>query len=265
MQHEPRFAEAVQDPRSTTKRLCKVLENVGFAMTTGRIIISNRPKWISISMIETVSTRLPSASNTLESFHGHGNEQTPRWNDFMPLIVRVAAMMIRKTLAFRTAFEDMFGLMVRKTQKYAKFTDPNILAIKSAHYGTTPGHCRCGETCHKSAMSRNSCPCGHQYSIGAEKLHVQTSSWTWESRRQRQPSFSNLWTGPMGILPQTKSVCDCKIMLSDGSGIFRILRKQRRSRHLFGNIFRPRMVFALGLLVSVFGLINEEISHFHSK
>jgi hypothetical protein len=169
-QYEPRFAEALRDPGSArAKRLGKVLQTVGLAMSADGIVVSEQSKWASISMMERVSTRLPSTSNALESFHGHGNAQTPRRNDFLPSMVRVSAMMIRKTLSFRAALENSFRLVMRKARRRAKLMDPAILASEAAQYATSREHCDGGETSQLSAMYRMSCPCRHQYSIGAEK------------------------------------------------------------------------------------------------
>jgi hypothetical protein len=64
-------------------------------------------------MIQRLTARFPSTSNALESFHGHGNEQTPRRNEFVPVMVRAAEMIIRKTLSLPTALVDGFGTAVR--------------------------------------------------------------------------------------------------------------------------------------------------------
>jgi hypothetical protein len=38
--------------------------------------------------------QITKATNALESSYGHGNEETPRRNDFFPSVARVATVMI---------------------------------------------------------------------------------------------------------------------------------------------------------------------------
>jgi hypothetical protein len=263
MQYEPRFAEVLLDPKSArAKRRAKVLQKVGLAITNGRIVISNEPRWTSISMIERVSTRLPSTTNALESFHGHGNEQTPRRNDFLPSILRVATMMTGKTLGFRAALEDTFALMIRKARRRARAIDPMILGREAEHYGTTPGHCRCGETCHSSAIYGISCPCSHQYWIGVEKprlpdinleLGISATALTVDLKRLDRADV-NLPSDEDRARWQEHAVRQIKN--------FSHSTKTTEIRAYVQEHFQVGNGFALGLPVSVFGLISEGISHF---
>jgi hypothetical protein len=124
-----RFAEALLSPQSPVARwMLKILDKVRFYFHMGRITIQNSQKWRSVSMMERVAVKLPSTSNGFESFHGHGNEATPRRNEFIPSLARIASMMIRKTLSFRPAFEDNFGVMIRIARRRAKHNGPALLA-----------------------------------------------------------------------------------------------------------------------------------------
>ena len=262
-QYEPRFAKALQDPGSAiARRLCKVLESVGLVMGAEGIVVSDQSKWASISMIERVSPRLPSTSNALESFHGHGNGQTPRRNDFLPSVIRVAAMMIRKTVSFRAALEHSFRLMVRKARRRAKLMDPMILASESAHYATTREHCGCGETCQFSAMYRMSCPCSHQYSIGAEKPRLP------EVELDLGVAESTLVLH-LDALERTEGApfSDEQRMSWEDHAVRQIKRfshsrKTREIRAFVQENFEVGTSFALGLPVSLFGVISEGISQF---
>lgn len=258
-QYEPRFAEALLDQRSArAKRLCKVLEKVGLAMTSGRIVISNEPRWTSISMIARVPTRLPSTTNALESFHGHGNEQTPRRNDFL----RVATMMTGKTFAFRSALEETFGLMMRKVRRRAKATDPTILGREVEQYGTTPGHCRCGETCHSSAISGISCPCSHQYWIGVEKPRVPDINLELGISATALTLVLEHLDRADGDLPSDEDLARWQEHAVRQIKNFSHSRKTTEIRVYVQEHFQVGNGFALGLPVSVFGLISEGISHF---
>jgi hypothetical protein len=159
-------------------RLGKTLAKIGLAVDRGAMIISNQAIWRSISIMELVYFRLPSITNALEFFHGHGNEETPGRSDFIHPVVRVATMMIRKTLSFETTLHDSFRVMICTARRRAKFTDAAIFASEVQHYHTTPEHCDCGETCHLSEMYRTSSRCSHQYFIGDPKpgrpdLHLE--------------------------------------------------------------------------------------------
>jgi hypothetical protein len=170
---EIRFAEALLPPHSpVARRLLKMLGKIGLSFDMGRITIQDNQKWRSVSMMERVAVKLPSTSNRLESFHGHGNEATPRRNEFIPSLARIASMMIRKMLSFRTALEDNFGVMIRIARGRAKHSDPALLASERSQYGTPLQYCRCGETCYLSALYRITCPCSHQYSLGAANPDV---------------------------------------------------------------------------------------------
>jgi hypothetical protein len=131
-------------------------------------------------MMERVQFRLPSIINALESFHSHGNKETPRCNDFILSVVLVATMMTRKTLSFETALQDSFRVLIRTARRRAKFTGTAILASEAQQHHTTLEHCGCAETCHLSEMYRTPSPCSHQYFIRAPKprrpdLHIELS------------------------------------------------------------------------------------------
>jgi hypothetical protein len=88
--YEIRFAEALLSPQSPVARqLLKMLGKVGLSFDMSRTPIQDSQKWRSVSMMERVAVKLPSTSNGLESFHGHGNETTPRRNEFIPSLACV--------------------------------------------------------------------------------------------------------------------------------------------------------------------------------
>jgi hypothetical protein len=89
-EYAARFAKSLQDPASPRAvRLGKTLAKIGLVVDGGAIVISNQARWPSISMMGRVQFRLSSTINVLESFHGHGNEETPRRNDFIPSMARI--------------------------------------------------------------------------------------------------------------------------------------------------------------------------------
>jgi hypothetical protein len=88
-EYAPRFAEVLQDPASPTAvRLGKTLAKIGLAVDGGAIVVIEQAIWRSISIMERIQFRLRSITNAVESFHGHGNEETPHRNDFIPSVVR---------------------------------------------------------------------------------------------------------------------------------------------------------------------------------
>jgi hypothetical protein len=162
-EHEPRFLQALEagSESPVAKRLRKLLANVRLGLISGHVAVVDGVKWRALSMIERLTARLPSTSNALESFQGHGNEQTPRRNEFVPAMVRVAEMMIRKTLSFPTALAHGFGRAVRLSRRRAKYGGPAVLESERVQYGTTLDYCGCAQTCHLAAMYRTACPCSH--------------------------------------------------------------------------------------------------------
>jgi hypothetical protein len=142
-------------------RLVKVLGNVRLSFEEDCIIVQDGSKWRPVSTMGLVPVRLPITSNSLKSFHGHGNKATPRCNKCIPSLIRVAPMMIRKTLSFRTALKDNYGVIIRVASCRTRHADVQVLADERIQYHTTLDHCDCGETCHLSAMYRTSCLCSH--------------------------------------------------------------------------------------------------------
>jgi hypothetical protein len=65
-------------------------------------------------MMERVTFKLPSTLNALEFFDGSGNRETSRRNEFIPSLMHVAVIMIRKRLSFDNVMQDSFGVMINK-------------------------------------------------------------------------------------------------------------------------------------------------------
>jgi hypothetical protein len=266
-EYEPRFLQALEAGFESpgTKRLLKLLANVGLRLTFGHIAIVDDVKWRAVSMIERITARLPSTSNALESFHGHGNEQTPRRNEFVPAIIRVADMMIRKTLSFPTALADSFGRVVRLSRRREKYGDPPVLESESVQYGTTLDYCGCGETCHLAAMYRTACPCSHQYRMKADKppfpdtrldLSAPTSSLTIELEQE-----SRVAAVPFSLEQDAKwrnyAVKEIKR--------FSFSRKTAEIVAYVDLHFQVGNAFVLGRPVLLFGLISDGIAQFTAK
>jgi hypothetical protein len=163
-EYEPRFAHALEDPTSPRpERLLKLLNNIGLWLSSGSIRVVDSAKWGAVSQMQRVAVSLPSTSNAWEVFHGHGKEQTPRRNDFIPGLIRAGRMMLAKALSFETSLEDNFRRSIRLAQRRAESTEQSILDSEILLYATRLDHCECGETGHLAAMYRTVCPCSHQY------------------------------------------------------------------------------------------------------
>jgi hypothetical protein len=154
---------------SDARLLARTLAKVGLEFVSGEIRRIDPARWESVSMMTRVMHRLPSTSNALESAHGHANEATPRRNEFLASIQRVAAMMIRKTLSFRQAYKHNFRATVFRARRRAELVDGGLMRMEIAQYRTTLDGCDCGETVHLSRMYRTQCPCSHQFALGATK------------------------------------------------------------------------------------------------
>jgi hypothetical protein len=64
----------------------------GLAFNDEEIYISDAVRWAEVSMFTRVEERIPPTTNSLESLHGHLNEQTPRNNAFWASMCRLASM-----------------------------------------------------------------------------------------------------------------------------------------------------------------------------
>jgi hypothetical protein len=266
-EYQTRFSSALDiGPTSPeARRLRKLLGKVGLNVAAGRIIVVNHNKWRSISMMERVVVSLPSTSNALESFHGHGNEQTPRRNEFIPAVIRIGEMMRQKTLSFAISLEQGFKRSVRLARRRAKSTDATILDAEIGQYGTTLDHCACGETCHLAAMYRTDCPCSHQYRLGAAKpalpsirlgLDEPSSSLVIElqvvDRAETVPgSFEQVAKWQAHAVKQIRRFSSSK--------------KAAEIKQYVETHFEIGNGFVLGRPVSLFGLISDGIAHFTGK
>jgi hypothetical protein len=259
--YQRHFAEALvsrHSPKAT--RLVKVLGNMGLSFEEGRIVSQDGSKWRAVSMMERVPVRLPSTSNGRESLHGHGNEATPRRNEFIASLIRVASMMIRKTLSFQTALEDNFGVMTRVGSRRTKHPDPQVLASERIQYCTTLDHCDCGETCHLSAMYRTACPYSHQYSLGAAKPVVPDLDLDLD---EDVPDL-NLVIHPLEC-PEVIAPSNPAKLQAQAVRQIKWFSHSRKTMEIEASVQNHFVIgdeFALGRPISVFRLIGSRIGHF---
>jgi hypothetical protein len=216
-------------------------------------------------MMERVAVSLPSTSNALESFHGHGNKRTPRGNDFIPALIRVGQMMRTKTLSFATSLEDGFRRCIRLARRRAKTSEERILDDEILLYATRPDRCDCGETCHLAAMYRTACPCSHQYRLGAAKPAVPGTRLDLGEPAGRLTVDIRLVCRAERGPASSEQVAKWQAHAVKQIKRFSYSRKTAEIKEYVERHFEIRNGFALGRPVSLFGLVSDGIALFAGK
>jgi hypothetical protein len=168
--------------------------------------------------------------------------------------------MIRKTLSFRTALEDNFGVMIRVASRRTKHTDSQVLASDRIQYRTALDHCDCGKTCHLSAMYRTACPCGHQYSLGAEKPVVPDLDLDLDEDAPDLNLLIHPLERPKVVAPSNPAKLQAQAVRQTKR--FSQCRKAMEIEAYVQNHFVIGDEFALGRPISVFRLSSDGIAHF---
>lgn len=73
--------------QSDINALEETLNYVGLSFQNKEIDFLNLDRWAEVSMIERSYKNMPSTTNSIESTHGHLNENTPRRNCFFHLFI----------------------------------------------------------------------------------------------------------------------------------------------------------------------------------
>jgi hypothetical protein len=166
---------------STT--LSKTLKKIGLCWLNQKIEILDEHRWSQVSMLRRIQTRLPSTTNSLESFHGHQNQNTPRKNHFYKALFRLSEILDKKMMNFSNEILQGFRCAVHRSRRRHKTMQVSCLYQECEYYGTDLHQCNCGETKIYSAMYRADIPCSHRFELGADKpqlpeyqLHIEKQS-----------------------------------------------------------------------------------------
>lgn len=126
---------------SERKTLNKTLDKIGLKIQDDIIIINKAHRWEEVFMIERIRTQIPSTTNSLESSHGHLNEQIPLRNEFFYSIYRIAMMMIRKTNSYEFCVKGNFCSCNRTFKRRMKQINHNQMAAEINFYHSTNNKC----------------------------------------------------------------------------------------------------------------------------
>lgn len=129
------------------------------------IQFNEKDKWDKISMLNRIKYRMPSTTNSLESYHGHLNKATPRKNTFLGSIFRIACNLNKHNKNYGKRIRHNFNRAIQNTKQELNKTDPFRLNKEKTFYKTTKEHCQCSSNKLISSQLDFNIPCMHQLSI----------------------------------------------------------------------------------------------------
>lgn len=92
------------------EELLNALENVGLTFSD-RIEISNPERWKQVSLFERISFAIPSTTNSLESSHGHINENVKRRHNFFHAIQKLIKWSDLKISSFKKLLKKILNTL----------------------------------------------------------------------------------------------------------------------------------------------------------
>jgi hypothetical protein len=202
---------------------------------------------------------MPTKTNSLESTQGHLNAKTPRRNPLWQSLFRISLAMQTKSKSLWSCVQNNFANEVRELFTRSMKLDRTLMQQEVDWYQTTSISCNCGETIHLSSMYRVTMPCSHQYFLRVVKpslpqiFNVSFMD-TWYScildivKHERESSEAT--QKPIDYI---KNLMTCNIKRFSGS------KKKDDIRRYVEENFVMDIEFALGLPISVLGLISEGI------
>jgi hypothetical protein len=261
--YEPLFASVEE---SNLGSLNKALERVGLAFRRGQIVVQSSGRWREVSMKEMGGAAMPTTTNSLESSHRHSNARTPRRNTLWESMHRIVGAMLTKSTTLWGCIQYNSPGEARKSFRRASNMDLVMMQQEVRYSQATPASCNYGETIHLSRIYRVSMPCSHQYSLDVVKPSVPQEfnisfQGTWNSKcvldmRTLEREIPN--ESPAHIM-YVKDLAVRNIRHFSGSR-----KKEEISEYVEANlVVGPEL--ALGLPMSVLGLISEGIEHFRKR
>ena len=149
--------------------LNKILMSCGLIFDTElkKIRINDEILWEHISLACRAKFKMPTTTNSLESFNGHLNSHITRRNDFYTAINRLVKLIIRKTHMFEESYKTNLSRTKRKIEAKCTHFFMQLVLKESQQYETTKEKCKCGETAIISEMMMVDIPCSHRVLKGA--------------------------------------------------------------------------------------------------
>lgn len=119
-------------------------------------------------MINRIQSKMPSTTNSLESFHGQINQQTPRRNNFWKAFYKLVLHFYRKAQNIQEAINHNYLYEKRTALRHGFHLCEERMKQQISEYKTTITSCQCGGNKFLSAIMNIGFPCAHQIYTGAE-------------------------------------------------------------------------------------------------
>jgi hypothetical protein len=176
--YEREFQNMVEENGDAAHRLARCLRQVGLGFGEGRLKVVDGARWGQVSMVGRQGTKMPATINTIESFNGRRNAETPRFNTFWASMHRLADLIEHKAHRFEQCRAHNYARVCRRVGLRAYQIPQNRMREEQAFFETTPEHCLCGETVRESEMYGSPIPCRHQVSLtaGIEELYIRNAT-----------------------------------------------------------------------------------------
>lgn len=115
-----KFDEIVNENPNKLKILYNELSNIGLQIINKKIIYENHARWDEVSQLSKIKYRMPTATNSLESYHGHLNHKTPRRNTFYTSIFKINQFLTMKYTNIKKRISHNYNDLKNKTIKNIK-------------------------------------------------------------------------------------------------------------------------------------------------
>ncbi len=149
------------------KKRDKALSKVGLVYKEGFILIENDSLWEKVSVLKRIPYKLPTTTNSLESYHGQLNSKTPRHNNFWSALHRIANNFILKFNCIQDHISHNYLCEKKKTIDHAIHMREDRMKNEIMFYDTNLDKCNCSENKLLSAIYEIDLPCAHQCFLGS--------------------------------------------------------------------------------------------------
>ena len=154
-------------PRSIEGEIKKVLDKIGlfYSFELNKIDIKDQKRWEELSLQFRPKLKMPSTTNSLESYHGHLNKLTPRRNNFYSALCRLSCNLMNHNKNYSKRIKHNYEYLKRSINKEFKATNEQRMISEMEFYETTDSECQCSSTKLASAQLELNIPCKHQLAL----------------------------------------------------------------------------------------------------
>ena len=134
--------------KSAEKEIKKVLNKIGlfYSYELNIIGIKDIKRWEEVSLQYRPMLKMPSTTNSLESYHGHLNKLTPRRNNFYSALCRLSCNLTNHHKNYLKRIKHNYEYLKRSICKGYKSTDAQRMKSEIEFFNTTLTECQCSST-----------------------------------------------------------------------------------------------------------------------